>query len=480
MALIAVGCALRDDPSKHACVLDQHCAVGRFCVQGRCMASAPVPSADGDASAAAPDTDASELADVPRAGSADADSSTPDSAGAPDGSPWDATAATTADGPPALGPDGCKAGEFRSEDRCVSAVVSVAVSNRRTCAVLRDGTAWCWGGHGILSRPDQVPGIRDAQTVAVGGFSSTSSAGNTCLVTRTEQLLCWGEDLYGLVGDGDGPPPTFDLPRPVVTANVKPLSGVRQVTLGTTFGCATTASTLYCWGENTRAQLGIPSGPGPGISQASGGGGPIYYRTFADAVPGVPAATVGVGQYNAMSADGARVCGWGSSLPSTRFWPTTADHTPPTCLTMAGVRQVGLGDRGACLLRDNGEVTCWGLDVGLFDPPGTRANILPAKQIAVGLAHVCALQNDGRIYCWGQGNEGQLGNGPHPNMNVRFPENVKALGVDVTAIASGRNANHTCAIKTDGSLWCWGRNDEGQLGNMAAGPRPVGPVPVKW
>jgi alpha-tubulin suppressor-like RCC1 family protein len=50
----------------------------------------------------------------------------------------------------------------------------------------------------------------------------------------------------------------------------------------------------------------------------------------------------------------------------------------------------------------------------------------------------------------------------------------------VAAIGSGPYANHTCAIKDDGSLWCWGRNDAGQLGDLAAGPLPVGPVAVKW
>jgi alpha-tubulin suppressor-like RCC1 family protein len=86
------------------------------------------------------------------------------------------------------------------------------------------------------------------------------------------------------------------------------------------------------------------------------------------------------------------------------------------------------------------------------------------------------------VFCWGKGNEGELGNGAHtdPFIGARAPEEVKELGADAVGIGSGPSAVHTCAIMRDGSLRCWGRNTEGQLGTGTAGPPSAGPVPVKW
>ncbi len=85
------------------------------------------------------------------------------------------------------------------------------------------------------------------------------------------------------------------------------------------------------------------------------------------------------------------------------------------------------------------------------------------KQVAVGSYHVCALQNDGTVWCWGRNASGQLGNGTTTDSNV--PVQVSGL-TNVTALFTTINeSNHSCAIKSDGTVWCWGNNNYGQLGN---------------
>ena len=89
-----------------------------------------------------------------------------------------------------------------------------------------------------------------------------------------------------------------------------------------------------------------------------------------------------------------------------------------------------------------------------------------AVSVAPGADHTCALKADRTVVCWGQNNYGQLGTGTTTQSNtarlVHGPSLVDILS-DVTAISSGRD--HTCALKGDGTVACWGQNDFGQLGN---------------
>ena len=82
-----------------------------------------------------------------------------------------------------------------------------------------------------------------------------------------------------------------------------------------------------------------------------------------------------------------------------------------------------------------------------------------------GARHACAVQGDGAVYCWGDDSSGQLGQGfpvPYREMPllVSFRTTVPAAG-----LACG--AAHSCARLRDGRVYCWGANEEGQLGNGA-------------
>lgn len=82
-------------------------------------------------------------------------------------------------------------------------------------------------------------------------------------------------------------------------------------------------------------------------------------------------------------------------------------------------------------------------------------------QLSSGYYHTCGVRSTGRLYCWGQGNRGQLGTGG--NGNTAVPTEVSGAATDWRSVSAG--SAWTCAIKTNGTLWCWGRDDYGQLGN---------------
>ena len=83
------------------------------------------------------------------------------------------------------------------------------------------------------------------------------------------------------------------------------------------------------------------------------------------------------------------------------------------------------------------------------------------KAIEGGEAHGCALKTDGSMYCWGNNAKGQLGIGSTANVNA--PLQVANLGKSVRAISAG--ITHSCAALNTGVVWCWGANTSGQLGH---------------
>ena len=91
-------------------------------------------------------------------------------------------------------------------------------------------------------------------------------------------------------------------------------------------------------------------------------------------------------------------------------------------------------------------------------------------QVVAGSSHTCALNNDGNVFCWGYGVNGRLGSGEDTVIQASPLVLLKVIGSqsplsNVTQISAG--SKHTCALKTDSTLVCWGVGDNGQLGNNA-------------
>jgi alpha-tubulin suppressor-like RCC1 family protein len=130
--------------------------------------------------------------------------------------------------------------------------------------------------------------------------------------------------------------------------------------------------------------------------------------------------------------------------------------------------QVAAGNTFTCAIDLDGGLWCWGyngngetgtnVSISELDVP-TRVTGGPWSAIAAGSAHACGLHRaDQSLWCWGSNFSGQLGN-PGPS-TIRAPQQVAGQW---TAIAV--RGDHTCALDASSQLWCWGQNSLGQVGD---------------
>lgn len=168
--------------------------------------------------------------------------------------------------------------------------------------------------------------------------------------------------------------------------------------------------------------------------------------------------------------------------------PAEAMASPPTAPTETAVgwRQVTTGRSHTCAVRTDGRLYCWGWDLyGQLGDGGAASFQTSPVQVAgrrtdwasvsAGQVHTCALRTDGRLFCWGRDIHGQLGD-DEAYADQPTPVQVAGRRTDWAAVTAG--GYHTCARTTDRRLHCWGDGDRGQLGDGGTDPNRPTPVEV--
>lgn len=172
-------------------------------------------------------------------------------------------------------------------------------------------------------------------------------------------------------------------------------------------------------------------------------------------------------------------------------WQRPCEFVPTPVSTTLRFRTLSVGgEHGeyACGIAEAGEAYCWGradaggagteprdsvcLPYGCYARPTRIGGSVPFASITTGDSHACALDREGRAYCWGSGAAGQLGNEPTercPDLHLtiacsRTPVPVQG---DLTFTALTAGAVHTCGLTRDHQAYCWGANNQGQLGTEA-------------
>ena len=179
---------------------------------------------------------------------------------------------------------------------------------------------------------------------------------------------------------------------------------------------------------------------------------------------------------------------WGNSFNAQLGDNTTTYRSTPVTTFAGGTnwKQVACGNAHVVAIKTDGTLWTWGGNsygqlginlsgstIGRTTPVTTIAGGTNWKQVACGNYHTLAIKTDGTLWSWGYDNSGQLGD--NSTLGRNSPSTTFAGGTNWKQVACGNN--YTAAIKTDGTLWTWGQNPYGQLGiNIAAGSNRLTPV----
>jgi alpha-tubulin suppressor-like RCC1 family protein len=279
-------------------------------------------------------------------------------------------------------------------------------------------------------------------------------------------VWCWGWNNNGQLGDGSSA--SSNSLSPVVVSWERSYSALA---VGLDHACALVSpgGAAWCWGSNGNAQLGDNSGIDRTAPVAVSGGLAFVaiaaggYHTCALAFPG-----------------GAAWC-WGyNTAGQVGDGTTTGTLVPVIVIWGRSYSAITAGDYHTCALASvggsvGGVAWCWGYNLYGQVGDGTSGSgsdrLVPIavsgarnySTISAGYIHTCALAfPGGAAWCWGYNDYGQVGDGTK-GTNRLIPVAVSG-GRNYSALAAGRH--HTCAIATPGgAAWCWGRNNNGQLGD---------------
>jgi alpha-tubulin suppressor-like RCC1 family protein len=341
-----------------------------------------------------------------------------------------------------------------------AAAVALDVGPTHGCAVLDTGGVTCWGQNfvgqfgdgttapsattGSASTPISLHGSQRAVSVRTG-------SNFTCALSEAGVVNCWGANWWGQVGDGTTE--TRLIPTPVT--GIPAGAGMVNISTGYEHACAQLDEVVYCWGFNHLGQLGD---------------GTTNQRTSP-----VPVTALGDQKATGLAAGGHSACAlWDDGR--LQCWGGRALASPHTFPSGTRAVQVAAGGNHTCLLNSEGLVWCWGQNLSgqlgrgfesLRELQPAEPVTLPspgrAKAITSGIDHTCALLVDGKVSCWGSNSSGQLGVGAPGNRSTpSAPINLQGSG-RAKAIRAG--GSHTCALHTDGTIACWGYNLYGQLGD---------------
>ncbi len=325
-------------------------------------------------------------------------------------------------------------------------------------------TARAWGrnvdgqlGDGSTTQRNAPVQVRDSgglqyltEVVAVScGWSHT-------LALRADGTVwAWGSGLSGQLGDGQG----TDSALPVQVSN---LSGVVAIAAGNLHSLAILSNrTVWAWGWNGNGQLGDGS-----TTQRNA---PVQVSNLNNVV------AIAAGNFYslALRTDGT-VWGWGDNgygqlgvNPSI----TPESNVPVQASGLTNMTAIACGYRHSIAIRSDGTVWAWGdnsygqlgRDTGglASSTPAQVMSISDVAAIAGGEYHTIAAKSDGTVWTWGLNDNGQLGIGPSPPQS---DDAVQVTGLSgVVAVAAG--SYHSVILGSDGTVWTWGQNFDGQLGD---------------
>ncbi len=353
-----------------------------------------------------------------------------------------------------------------------------------TISVNNAGLVYSWGDNSAGTFGDSTT---TSSSVPVAAYTAGVLSGKTITAVSTGSsysialasdgtLYSWGYNGQGQLGDNS----LIDKIVPVAVYSDGVLSG-KTITAIATGGSHTLAlasdGTVYAWGWNRDGQLGNNSTTDSSVPVAVNTSGVLSGKT-------ITKIAAGINHSIAIDSDGT-IYTWGSNSDGQLGNNSTTNSLVPVAVTTSGVLSgktitAATGSsRHTVAVSTEGQVFSWGANsIGQLGDNSTTSSLVPVMvysdgvlsgktitAVASGQAHSLALDSDGKVYSWGGNWSGELGNNTSTSSQV--PVEVYNSGVlsgkTITAIGIGEY--HSIALGSDGTVYCWGENWAGQLGN---------------
>ncbi len=419
----------------------------------------------------------------------------------------------------------------------LSDVAALSSGTSHFCALKSFGNVVCWGSnvYGQLGAGMQAPALTPVDVVGLSNVTAiTAGDYHTCALKVDGQSFCWCLRASGQIGDAV-----------VIDIYGKGIPGALEISTGTEHACARKSDgSVQCWGDGAYGSLGTPLpigevygnylrpySPDPvavsGLSnvvalstrdkttcalQSDGGvvcwGGRDFQR---DLLPRKIQTIVGSRDLNAegcvVKSSGSVDCwtnnGYGGSFRRyDGFFHTyslrdvnygqypfcintvaqanlicndeVSDVSSPAVVSqLTNIVGLSSGEGPLCFIRLDGSVICSKTSSSAATVTYTSVpGLSNATSVFSGVYHSCAVKTDATVVCWGRNASGQLGDGT----GVDSSSPVAVRGINGALAVSG-GENHTCAIKSDGTVLCWGFNYLGQLGS-SGGTYELSPVVI--
>ncbi len=345
---------------------------------------------------------------------------------------------------------------------------NVFLGANRSGSVKTDGTLWVWGcgGNGVLGNYSTIARSSPVQTVSqTTEWASTeecawcSFSSSTChsVAIKTDGTLwLWGSSSFGELGDNS----TANKSSPVQT--VSQGTNWKQVSAGSLkTGSIKTDGTLWMWGRGICGGLGNNSSVNHSSPVQTVSQGTNWKQVM-----------VGRCHSGAIKTDGT-LWMWGDATCGALGNNSTVPRSSPVQTVSTGTnwKQVSFGSYISSAIKTDGTLWTWGLGangalgnnsiVDQSSPVQTISQGNNWKQVSMGWRHSAAIKTDGTLWLWGIDSSGQLGN--DSTINRSSPVQTVSTGTNWKQVSLGDT--HSSSVKTDGTLWLWGGGGDYRLGN---------------